>query len=179
MSQNPPPPSNFYPRSNQPSPAYEEFIRVRTKLLDVIRQDSNKKEQVVTDLVDSLLEHDLKFSSNFVNLLNNVALVGRTYRLRRKKRELYRRVVVSLLEKIFDPDLEFKMAHREIQDVFEANDIDRGGIRCNQISAIYVKVKDSLESGNLRDMIVEIGLITYVQLKLREIELSRMKWEGN
>jgi hypothetical protein len=170
----------FYPQPlRAPSPEYEEFMRVRQKILNVIRNETPEKKKVLDDLVDTLIKYDKDIPTNILSGILAVVGVGKKIHALRKKRELYTKVIASILEQIFDPGLEFKMMKKDILDAFEANDIDRDKVSNQQISLIYVKVIHKLQVGELRDLTHEEQLYRYAQLKFREIKLSRQDWELN
>ena len=161
------------------SPAYEEFMRVRNNILDVIRSETPEKKKVLDDLVDTLLRYDKDIPTDPLSGIVALFGIGKKVKDLRTKRELYLKIVASILEQIFDPGLEFKMTKKEILDAFEANDINRNKVSNDQISQIYVKVIHKLKVGELRDLTYEEQLHRYVQLKLWEIIQSRNDWELN
>lgn len=170
----------FHPQPlRAPSPEYEEFMRVRQRILDVIRNESPEKKRVIADLVDVLIEYEVNIPSNPLSVLLSAFHIVKKVRSKRQRRELYTKIIVSLLEKLFDPGLEFKMRKKDILDTFDANDLDRDRVSNPQILQIYVRVIHKLEVGELRDLTYEEQLNRYVRLKLEEIKLSRQDWELN
>ena len=105
---------------------------VRAKLVDFIRSHADKKEHAINDLVDSLFDQTYTLPDSLIGIVKNIALIGKSYRDRRKRREALRRVVVSLLEQVFDPVLQFRMQYKDILDTFQANDIDRDSVSHDQ-----------------------------------------------
>lgn len=158
---------------------YIEFMKVRQKILSIVRNESEEKQKVLDDIVNSLLELDPSLPTGTVALLWNVITLGKNIRDKRRKRELLQKVVNSILEQIFDPGLEFKMTKKDILDAFEVNCIERDDISSKQISQIYVKVLHMLKVGQLRDLTYEEQLHLYVRLKIQEITYSRQDWELN
>ncbi len=171
---------NFHPdRTQTTSPEYNEFLRVRQIILNVIRNDTPQKRKVLDDLVEVLLENDVDLPTDIISGALKIIGVGKKVREIRKKREIYTNVIISILEQIFDPLLEYKMTTKDILDAFEANGINRNNANNNQLNQIYVKVIHKLQVGELRDLTFEEQLYRYVQLKLTEIKISRQDWELN
>src|SRR6185295_19493890 len=99
-----------------PSREYAEFTRVRQRILDIVRQASSEKNKVVDDIADALLSHDNSLPTDIISVVLGVFGAGRKVYERRRRRELYRKIVNSLLEQLFDPALEFKMTKKDILD---------------------------------------------------------------
>lgn len=170
----------FYPRPTlAPSAEYAEFIRVREKVLDVIRTETPEKSKVLDDIVDALLEYDKGLPTGLLSSALAVVGLGKKVTETTRRRVLYRKVVASILEQIFDPGLEYRLTQRDILDAFEANGLDRAKVTSQQIGQIYVKVVHKLRVGELRDLTYEEQLYRYVRLKLSEIMVSRQDWELN
>jgi len=162
-----------------PSREYAEFMRVRQRILDIIRQASDEKTKVVDDIADALLLHDHNLPTDLLSVVLAVFGTGKKVYERRRRRELYRKIVNSLLEQLFDPALEFKMSKKDILDCFDAHGIIREQVSPQQVTQIYVRVIHKLRVGELRDLTWEEELHRYVGMKLREINLSRQDWELN
>ena len=162
-----------------PSPEYRRFMQVRQRILDIIRQASDEKTKVVDDIADALLSHDTNLPTDIVSVVLGVFGTGRKVYERRRRRELYRKIVNSLLEQLFDPALEFKMTKKDILDCFDAHGIIRDHVVPQQVTQIYVRVIHKLKVGELRDLTWEEELHRYVGMKLREINQSRQDCELN
>jgi len=162
------------------SPEYEEFMRVRQKILAVVRTASpHQTKKVIEDIVDALLDHDKDIPTGLLAGISALIGIGKKVKARKKKRETYEKVVRAILEQIFDPGLEFKMTRKEILDAFSAKGINRDMVSRDQIEQIYVLVIDKLQVGELRDLTYEEQLFRYVKLKLTEIKTSRQDWDLN
>lgn len=172
--------SNFYPQKNGISQEYVAFMGDRENILDCIRKSNEEENSLFEDIVDTLIECDLNVTIDPIALiLNKTIFFFKIRNEREKQKEVYRRVVNSILEKIFDPMLEFKMTKKDILDVFEAKGIDRNKVTNAQISKIYVKVLDKLTVGELRDITLKKNLHQYIHMKINEITISREVWELN
>ena len=146
---------------------------------DVYKDRNDRTTTAKKLLLDALLEHDYSLPSGPMEILQNVVLLGKAFRDRKKKREAFQCVVVSILEQIFDPALEFRMTYKDILDCFEANGLSRSSVSNEQVSQIYVRVLQKLRVGELRDLTYEEDLHRYVKMKMEEIESSRKDWELN
>ncbi len=177
----------FHPEPRrEPSSEYmefycEEFIRVRQMLLDAIRNKVHENKGILDDFIDSLLMGDPDIPTDILSTIQIFFKVGGKARRKTKKRELYRKVVVSLLEKIFDPELEFKMTSKRIHDTFQANGLDRHKVTGSQIDTVYSRIVEKLETGLLRDITHKNReyLLRYVRVKLNEIEICWSAWRCN
>lgn len=154
-------------------------IKRHQQILDVIRRESAERNQAVDDITEALLANDRSLPTGPMKLIQNVVLLGKASRDRQQKAQKFRRVVISLLEQIFDSTLGFKMAYADILDTFEANGFPRGSISNEQVSQVYVRIVHKLKAGELRNLAYKEGLHDYIQEKLKEIRLSRQDWALN
>jgi hypothetical protein len=167
---------SFFPRDEE-SIDYAVFKAKRGTLLATIRGNQPEQVRAVTAVVDALIELDPELPTGTLAALKTVLKLGKTVRERARRRELYAQVVSSLLEKLFDPFLEFKMTKKDILDTFQARGLDRERVQHSQIDTIYVMVKENLQTGPLRDMTFQDpDLALYVRMKIRELEWSRTQW---
>jgi hypothetical protein len=173
----------FHPQPvAEPSSEYIEYVRIRPRILSIIRDNHQETSKVVDDIAKAILADDYAIPGGITGALQTIFTLGRNYARVRKGRQAeatYRKVAGALLERLFDPGLEFKLAKKSIIDAFQANGVKRTEVTDEQVSRIYVAVLDKLEVGELRDLTYEEDLHRYVLLKLREIKLSRMDWEVN
>jgi len=161
-----------------PSPAYVEFMEIRSTILDIVRRDSDQQEKLLGDIVDALCEVDPDWASDPMYWVKTLIKLGSTVRHRRKKRETIKKAVRSLLEKIFDPALEFKMTKKDILDTCEACGLKRDDVSGHMVRRMYVVIVEKLEVGELRDLVYEEPrLLGYASLKRRELRSSRLDWE--
>lgn len=154
-----------------------EIVRVRQKVRGLAQHESPEQNGVFEKIVNALIQYDKDIPTDPLSGLLAVFRIGKRVREVQEKKELYRRIVTSILEQVFDPDLEFRMTRKEVVDIFEANDIDRDRVARQQISQIYSRVLHNLKTGIIRDFILEEGLEGYIRLKLEDISDSREKWE--
>lgn len=91
---------------------YEEFVSVRQRILDVIRNETPEKKKVIDDIVYVLLEYDTNIPTGLLSGILASVKIGKRFRAVRTKRKLYTKVVTSIIEAIFDPGLEFKMTKK-------------------------------------------------------------------
>ena len=69
------------------------------------------------------------------------------------------------------------MTKKDILDTFQANGLDRDKVINSQIDAIYARVKESLQTGALRDLtFADPNLALYILMKIEELEWSRTQW---
>jgi hypothetical protein len=165
--------------SNSPSVAYIQYVTTRAVILAIVRKSDGVPPRLIEELADALIELDPDLPTGWIGALRSSFKFGKTFRERQKRRELYRKVTRSLLEKLFDPLLEFKMTVKDIYDAFDANGLDRQKVTHEQIEKIYVLVLESLKVGEIRDRALEESLALYVRLKINEVTLSRQDWELN
>lgn len=167
---------SFFPRAEE-SIDYVVFKAKRGALLTIIRGNEPEQVRAVTAVVDALIDLDPELPTGALAALKTVLKLGKTVHQRARRRELYAQVVSSLLEKLFDPFLEFKMTKKDILDTFQARGLDRERVQHSQIDTIYVMVKENLQTGPLRDMTFQDpDLALYVRMKIRELEWSRAQW---
>ena len=88
-----------------------------------------------------MLEKDKDIPTGINSLLLWTVTLGKTVWDKNKKRGLYRKVIVAILEQIFDPNLEYKMTKKDIVDAFQAQGMDRDKVFDGQIGYSYVKVR--------------------------------------
>ncbi|KAF5423350.1 MAG: hypothetical protein C5S45_01045 [Candidatus Methanocomedens sp.] len=168
----------FHPTSVQkPSPEYIQFVEVREEILIVIRNKIEPKDKFLDEIIDAILDADPSVPTGIDAFVRNVLSCGKVYLKKKHKKELLRNVVISLLEQIFDPALEFKMNPKDILHAFEANGIGRENIFLKQISQIYIKILHKIRVGVLRDLTYEQQLQLYVKMKINEIDTARIYWE--
>jgi len=162
------------------SPIYAEFMAddTRCKILHLVRRACEQHEKLLDDVVDALLEVDPQWSADAVFYLKNVILLGANVRRRRKRQKIIREVVRSLLEKLFDPALEFRMTRKDILDTFEACGLKRSEVADDLVGEMYVVVLHKLSVGELRDLLHKDEVfLRYASLKIRELGYSRLGWE--
>jgi hypothetical protein len=171
---------NFYPDSVQtPDPGYTRYLKFRNDLIALIRTPATDIHKDANDLVDALLEKDLEMPTGILHGVGIALKLTKKAREKGKRRKIYHAVVIALLEKVFDPTLDFKMTSKNIRDTFVSNGLSREDIRDEHIDLIYVRVLEALRSGKLRDLIHEHAIYDYVHKKIEEISFSRSSWELN
>jgi hypothetical protein len=162
-----------------PETDYLQYVNTRATILQVVRAGDQESPKLIGELADALIELDPELPTGVLAALRSSLKFGKVVRERKKRRELYRKVTRSLLEKLFDPLLEFKMTVKDILDAFDANGLDRQKVAQDQITKIYVMVLESLKVGEIRDRALDEFLAIYVRMKIREVTLSRQDWELN
>ncbi len=164
---------NLHPVDGNIPGAYRSYIEKRNEIISVIRNGKVlKKEEWIAGVVDTIIEDQADLTS-----ILSILKLGKKYKLKMTMKKASNVVISDLLEKIFDPILQFKLTEKDIKDCFEANGIDRDRITRDNISTIYSSILNLLESGKIRDELHSQGVIFYAQLKIDEIRMSRMQWE--
>jgi len=166
--------------TTESSPAYEEYMRIRSRILDLIHEELDQDESVLEDIVDAICETKLNLTADIVYWAQIILTLGLQARKIRKERKILSKTIYSLLEQIFDPLLEFKMRHKDILDCLEANGYARDQVTDKLIGRIYVVILNKLRTGTFRRLVDEEPLlISYIRMKLMEIGDSRLNWEVN
>jgi len=156
---------------------YQRFAAIRKPLCTFIRHQTPEKERLITEITDALIAGD-KEPKGLIAI--GFALLGLAHKLKanREKRTIFTKTTNSLLEKIHDPDLDFRMEQREILDTFQANGMPREKVSVQQIQSIYVHVLEALKTGKLRDKAWQDPLLLeYTRYKIDVITRSRDAWQ--
>lgn len=173
--------AQFHPQSD-PLVAnldYRQFMDIRIKILNVIRSDDAKTQEIASDIVDAVLGYEKGIPCDATSVFHALRNLSKSVRDQHKERAAFTKATQCLLEQIFDPGLEFKMTKKDILDVLEASGYDRHKVSDDHVRKMYVQVLAQLKTGHLRDLTYETLFHHYVRLKIYEITVSRQDWELN
>jgi len=151
---------------------------VRQQLIESVNNQNAQLFTIITGIVELILEG--------IQLAGNAQsnIIGRTFqKLVRRKQEEYaeyrrtRRATVEVLLRLLTPDLDYCM---QISDVeLACREVWGAEAFPNKIpSAIYDKVRFSLESGVFWEYCESNGLGPYLRSKHRQVEISYLLYKN-
>lgn len=143
---------------------YTMLVRVqrhRDLIVSVLPPENGTFDEVVDDIVEGLERLGPKPSLE--------QLLGFPFWLykRHKKRKAFRRVVRSIVSKLFDPTLEYGMDFADV--VRTCNTAGGESFIVRDYELLYDLVVEKLQCGKIRDACLRLGISWYADYKIREV----------
>ena len=144
---------------------------MQNDIRSVITDDGADKDALIDDIVDAACR--INASPTWINILT-IGVVP--YRNHRKRKKL-RKVVETILTKIFDVTLGwYDMDYEDVKMVCD----HVGGMNYfgkQDHRAMYVAVIQRLEMGPIRDKCTRLGIIKFVQVKIIDIRNNYLEFK--
>jgi len=139
------------------------YFELQNEIRKVISPDSTDKDALIDDVVDAIFK--LTGSPSWMNIVT----LGIVPIMNHRKRIKLRKVIETILKKIFDPFLGWYVMDDDdvkmICDYIGGKDY----FTTEDRRAIYIAVIQKLEVGALRDKCIELGIVEFVQEKVIDI----------
>lgn len=140
-----------------------KYLKLQDEIREAITADSTDKDVLIDDVVDAV------FKITRYPTWINVVTLGIVPIMNHRKRTKLRKVIESILKKIFDPFLGwYVMDYDDVKLICD----DVGGkdyFTTQDHRAIYIAVIQKLEVGPLRDKCIKLGIVKFVQEKVIDI----------
>ena len=140
-----------------------KYFKLQNEIRKVISPDSTDKDALIDDVVDAIFK--LTGSPTWMNIVT----LGIVPIMNHRKRTKLRKVIETILKKIFDPFLGWYVMDDDdvkmICDYIGGKDY----FTTEDRRAIYIAVIQKLEVGALRDKCIELGIVKFVQEKVIDI----------
>lgn len=141
----------------------EKYLKFQNKIRQTISTNARNKDAWVNDIVDAISK--LSGSLTWLNLVSLGIVPIKNY----FKRKKLRKVIETILRKIFDVTLEWYAM--DYQDLKETCDYigGRDYFSREDHRHIYIAVIQKLKEGLIRDKCIELGIISFANEKLTDI----------
>lgn len=149
-----------------------KYLQFQNKIREVIKDDSDDKDALINDVVDTIVK--LSQSPSYLNVLS-FGIIAYKNRLKRNK---LRKVIENILKKIFDITLDwYVMDYDDVKETCDYIGAKKGYFCTEDHRHIYIAVSQRLKEGPIRDKCIQLGIWQFVNEKLIDIRNNFLKFK--
>jgi len=150
-----------------------KYFKLQNEIRKVMSDDLTDKDALIDDAVNAIF----KLTNGSSTTLINIVTFGIVPIMNHRKRKKLRKVIETILKKIFDLYLDwYAMDDYDVKMICDFIG-GKGYFTTDDRRAIYIAVIQKLEVGVLRDKCIELGIGEFVQEKVIEIRNNFLQFK--